>query len=115
MPKKSDVERFLKDFRVKLQVFDVVYIDREKNLQTLLDLELVPSKRKEALEQLKVEDYSEGPLEETMHGGSNMWVFGKKISGREIFIKMAMGQPNRSVICVSFHTAEHPLTYPLGS
>ena len=114
MSKKSEVERFLKDFRVKLKVFDVVYIDREKNTQTLLDLELVPSKRKEALEQLTVEDYSEGPLEETMHGGSNVWVFGKKISGREIYIKVAMGQPSRSVICVSFHIAENPLRYPFG-
>lgn len=54
MPKKSEVKRFLKDFRVKLKVVDVVFIDREKNTQTLLDLELVPLKRKEALEQLKV-------------------------------------------------------------
>jgi hypothetical protein len=42
-----------------------------------------------------------------------MWVFGKEINKHEIYIKITMGQPNQSVICISFHIAEHPMIYPL--
>jgi hypothetical protein len=106
---KSDVEQFLNQFRVKLKVFDVAYIGRDKNAQALLDMELVPAARTKILENLESEDYCEGPLEETMHGTGNMWVFGKEVSGNEIYIKIAMGQSNKSVICISFHPVEHPL------
>jgi len=110
--KQSDVEQFLNQFKIKLKVFDVVYIGRDKNAQALLDMEWVPAARTKILENLETDDYSEGPLEETIHGAGNMWVFGKKISGSEIYIKIAMGQQNNSVICISFHKAEQPLKYP---
>jgi len=109
---ENDVEQFLNQFKVKLKVFDVVYIGRNKNTETLLDLELLPAARTKILENLEAEDYCEGPLEETMHGTGNMWVFGKEVSGNEIYIKIAMGQPNNRVICISFHPAEYPLDYP---
>lgn len=112
MTRKGDVEQFLNKFQVKLKVFDVVYIGRNKNAQTLLNMEWVPAERTKVLEQLEVENYCEGPLEETMHGTGNMWVFGKIISGNELYIKIAMGQPRNKVICISFHKAEHPLDYP---
>jgi len=110
--KQSDVEQFLNQFKVKLKVFDVVYIGRDKNAQALLDVELVPAARTKILENLEAEDYCEGPLEETFHGAGKMWVFGKEVSGIEIYIKVAMGQHNNRVICISFHPAEHPLGYP---
>jgi hypothetical protein len=109
---RNEVEQFLNQFKVKLKIFDVVYIGRDKNAQALLDLEWVPAARTKVLENLEAEDYCEGPLEETMHGTGNMWVFGKEVSGKEIYIKVAMGQPNNSVICISFHLAEHTLKYP---
>lgn len=112
MAKKSDVEQFLNQFKVKLKVFDVVYIGRDKNSQALLDMEWVPAARTKVLENLEAEDYCEGPLEETFHGSESMWVFGKEVSGNEIYIKIAMGQQNNSVICISFHEAEYSLDYP---
>ena len=112
MTEQSDVEQFLNQFKIKLKVFDVVYVGRGKNAQALLDMEWVPAARTKILENLETDDYSEGPLEETIHGAGNMWVFGKKISGSEIYIKIAMGQQNNSVICISFHKAEQPLKYP---
>lgn len=81
-----------------------------KTPKHLLDVELVPAARTNILENLEPEDYCEGPLEETIYGTGNMWVFGKEISGNEIYIKVAMG--NNSVICISFHLAEYPLNYP---
>ncbi len=112
MTDKCDTEQFLNQFKVKLRAFHVVYIGRDKNAQALLDMELVPVARTKILENLETEDYCEGPLEETIHGAGNMWVFGKEVEGNEIYIKISMGQPNNSVICISFHLAEHSLEYP---
>lgn len=40
-----------------------------------------------------------------------MWVFGKDYKGTELYIKIAMGQPDSKTICISFHEAEYPIQY----
>lgn len=110
---KDEVRRFLKGFLEKMQFWDVLFLDdRTKNNQTLADLELRPIDRKKVLESLKVEDYSQGPLEELWHGSSTMWVFGKNIKSHELYIKITMGIEGASVICISFHIAEFAMDYP---
>ena len=92
----------------------VVYRDgRPKNIQTLLALDIIPSQRTEALKCLQVKDYSEGPLPEKLYEGSDMWVFGKMVKGKEVYIKITMGFAGAQVICISFHIAEHAMKYPL--
>lgn len=114
MTNKDEVARFLADFKVKLGVWGVVYRDdRLKNTQTLLTLDIIANKRTEILKELSVKDYSEGPLEENLYQGSAMWVFGKEISKREVYIKITMGMAGRQVICISFHLAEKRMNYPL--
>ncbi|WP_082911279.1 toxin [Pedobacter psychrophilus] len=109
----SDVAQFLNDFKVKYSVFDILFRDhRKKNTEALLALDIIPLKRKEIIETIEVQDYSEGPLDDTLYGVASMWVFGKKLNGEEIYIKISMGIPDSSVICISFHTAEHKMKYP---
>jgi hypothetical protein len=111
---KETVARFLKDFKFKMSIWDVLFRDdRGKNTTTLTSLELRPIERKKVLESLEALDYSEGPVEEKLYGGSAMWVFGKIVKKREIYIKITMGAPGSSVICISFHLAEHKMSYPL--
>ena len=43
---------------------------------------------------------------------SKMKVFGKDVKGREIYIKIMLGCAGSQTICISFHIAEHPLSYP---
>ena len=43
---EREVEQFLNEFKQKMEVFSIVFLDREKNLQTLLDLEIVEANRK---------------------------------------------------------------------
>jgi hypothetical protein len=97
-----------------MSIWDVLFRDdRGKNTTTLTSLELRPIERKKVLESLEGLDYSEGPVEEKLYGGSAMWVFGKIVKKREIYIKITMGAPGSSVICISFHLAEHKMSYPL--
>jgi hypothetical protein len=108
------VAAFLKDFKEKMKIWDVLFRDdRGKNAQALVDLELRPIERKVILEALETKDYSEGPLEEKLYGGADMWVFGKTIKKKEVYIKITMGAMGSSVICISFHLAQNKMQYPL--
>lgn len=96
-----------------MKVWDVLFRDdRGKNTKTLTDLELRPIERKTILECLEPTDYFRGPLEEKLYGGADMWEFGKTVKKHEVYIKITMGAKGSSVICISFHIAEHPMTYP---
>ena len=112
----KNVERFLDDFKLKMSIYNVMFLQsgsRIKNTQTLAILGITQMSMKAVLNELTKEDYVEGPLPETQLGGIEMWVFGKELNKHEIYIKITMGQPNQSVICISFHIAEHPMIYPL--
>lgn len=108
------VQDFLRDFHGKARVWDILFRDdRGKNAQALLDLELRPVDRKAILMGLKAEDYCEGPKDDALHKGSQMWAFGRVVKKRDVYIKITMGVPQSSVLCISFHVAEHSLEYPL--
>jgi hypothetical protein len=113
MTRREDVEKYLRDLRVKIGIFDI-YIrdDRGKNAQALLDLDITPDKRKKIIMDLKVDDYSEGPLEEKQNCLLPMWVFGTQVNKEEVYIKVSMAAPNCKAICISFHLAEYPINYP---
>lgn len=113
MVSKQEVEKYLKELKLKMKIFGILFLDdRGNNLQTLHDFEISPAKRKEVIASLKVEDYSQGPLEEKMCGILPMWVFGKQVKKKEVYIKISMGIENSGAVCISFHIAEHPIDYP---
>jgi hypothetical protein len=113
MASKQEVEKYLKELKVKMEIFGILFLDdRGKNQQTLHDLEISPAKRKEIISSLKVENYSQGPLDEKMRGILPMWVFGKQVKKKEVYIKVSMGIENNGAVCISFHIAEHPMNYP---
>lgn len=114
MALKSEVEQYLVELKVKINIFGILFHDdRGKNQQTLHDLEISPNKRKEIIATLKAENYSEGPLEEKMHGILPMMVFGKVVNNKEVYIKISMGVENKRAVCISFHIAENDMMYPL--
>lgn len=116
MSTERAVSVFLSDFKTKMKIWNVLFRDdRGKNTQALIDLEIRPAERIAVLEALETEDYSEGPLRESLYGGADMWVFGKVIKKKEVYIKISMGIAGTSVICISFHLAEHKMYYPLKS
>lgn len=112
MVTKEEVEQFLSTFGVKVKVFDIIYMDeRHKNSQALLELEITPAQRTEVITNLTVEDFSER-IKDQMLGSDYLWVFGKDVKGKEVYIKISLGRPNSQTICISFHVAEYPMCYP---
>ena len=89
MTTKDEVQKFLVQFHQKLKVFGIIYRDdRGKNQKTLEELEIVPLYRRVVIENFKVEDYVQGPVVDELNKLGEMWVFGKDVKGREIYIKI---------------------------
>ena len=112
MATKEEVERFLARMKEKIKVFGIIYRDdRGKNNQTLADLEITPKYRDKVILDLGVEDYSEGPIVDTLNKYGEMWVFGKDVKENEVYIKITLDATTMA-LCISFHIAEHKMKYP---
>ncbi len=74
----DEIETFLNEFKEKAKVFGIVYnIEKEENLQTLLELELFGNIRDRYILSLKPEDYYQGPDEnEYDKDEGKVWMFG---------------------------------------
>lgn len=108
---EADVRQFLARFLPKLKTWGIIYLNRDKNIEALTQLAITASQRDSIIQSLRVEDYVE-TLESLMMGRSNyLWVFGKEIDCKEVYIKVAIGEPSSKTICISFHLAEYPLKY----
>lgn len=113
-PTLREVEHYLREFKTKLSVFNVVFLDRDKNsTKTLLKLGISGDNRLACLHELEPTDYVQGPLPNQQPTEPPLWVFGRTVRRREIYLKVTLGRPNNSVLCISFHLAEYPLQYPL--
>ena len=78
MASKEEVQRFLNQMKEKIKVFGIIYRDdRGKNAQTLIDLEIAPKYRDSVIINIEVEDYSEGPVIDTLHQCGEIRLFGK--------------------------------------
>ena len=110
---KEEVEYFLNKFFAKLSVYDIFFKNREKNFNTLLELEITASQRLEYIKKLTVKNYFRGPIQDAFDPKSPPnWEFGMNIKGKEIYIKVNMGKPQKRVMCISFHIAEFDINYP---
>lgn len=108
----AEVESFLRRFVAKVKVFGLIFRDdRGKNRKTLFELEITPKCREDIILRLTTEDYISGPVTDTLHHLGEMWVFGKDVKGKEVYIKISMGCSDHSAICISFHIAENKLNY----
>lgn len=116
MATRDEVEQFLNQFKVKLDIWGIFFLDgREKNVNALAALDITRTQRLAVVRSIEVEDYSEGPLKDQLNGFNEMWVFGKDVNSKEVYIKIALGRPGTNTICISFHEAEYPMQYPLKS
>ena len=113
MATRNEVEQFLSQFKVKLEIFGIFFLDRDKNVNSLTDLGITRFERLAVVKSIEVDDYSEGPIRDQLNGFGEMWVFGKDVKGQEVYIKITLGHPNANTIVISFHVAEHPMRYPL--
>ena len=113
MATKAEIEVFLGQLREKIRFFDVAFRPRDKNIDAIAELDILPIDRIEYLKTLSVENYYDGPTKDTFdHSKPDYYEFGVQVKEIEVYIKISLGLPNKRVDCMSFHKAERPITYP---
>lgn len=100
---------------------DLILIKSKKNNDkvqystpyTLLDLSYDVCDVAAQLRELTIEEYSETLVDKNDINPPLLFVFGKNINNKQIYIKLKIkGDSKRHVLCVSFHYAEHVMTFP---
>lgn len=107
----EDVNLFLEQFKVKASIFGIIYRIREKNENTLFNLGISANLREKIVMSLEGTDFSHTTMGDVFDMGDVLWVFGKDYKGTELYIKITLIEGG-TALCVSFHEAEHPITYP---
>lgn len=116
MATKEQVEHFLEEMRVKIKIKDIAFRPREKNIDALAELDIVPKQRIDYLNRLNYQNYISGPLKDTFDPHKpDYYEFGMKIKGIDVYIKISLGLEGKRVDCMSFHKAEKPISYPLNN
>ena len=111
----KEVDLFLSALKEKLQFhpIGIVFRPRNKNLDTIALLDIVPGHRNEVIKKLTPLNYMGGPknnLEDPRQ--PEYYEFGIMIKGYEVYIKISMGLLNKPIDCMSFHIAEYEINYP---
>lgn len=111
IPSKQTIEEFLLSMRLRIAEGRWTLVQREKNLQALLDLGMVLSDVPEVLRSITYTDFCAGPLNDDKGRPLVWWVFGPQVSGETLYVKVAL-HPKKKLLCMSFHKSEFPLRYP---
>ncbi|MBI4304382.1 MAG: hypothetical protein HY665_08630 [Chloroflexi bacterium] len=88
-----------------------VFVERDKSLDSIARLGITLRQAKQEIMELTYEDYCRGPVTDRDRGGQ-LWEFGKRICGEEMFIRLKVVPEYGMAKCQSFHVAERPLEYP---
>lgn len=78
---------------------------------TLLDLDYDIGDVVERLKELSVEEYSETKIDKDDLMPPLLFVFGKQINGKLVYIKLKI-KSEQHVLCVSFHYAKNQMIFP---
>jgi hypothetical protein len=114
--KKARIVAFLMEFKKIVTAgrgLDI--IPRHANVACLAELGLTRKNQREEILALTVSDYCEGPEPDKDRPGE-IWVFGKRIGGKEVYIKLKIARVGKEKMakCISFHPAKHPLCFPFA-
>lgn len=89
----------------------------ERNEETKIELDLTDEEVRDEILELSVCDYCKGPEKDRGGIEGDVWVFGKVVKEREVYIKLKLwgDQRGHGIRIMSFHFPKYPLRYPFRS
>lgn len=123
---KRDVNKFISQLKLLLNDtnFDIdtnlIIINKKKTPEkemfstpyTLLDLEYDNLDIVDRLKELTLQNYTETLYDNQDDNPPHLFVFGKYINNKQVYIKLKIKDVHRKVLCLSFHYAEFPMKFP---
>ena len=118
MGKREDIQGILLSLKACLMLGRFSVMDRAKNRQGLIDLGIGANERREELLVLVPEDYVAGPKPDDTDDTKQVWEFGRRVNGKDVYIKFRIVPDPRNkrvhwATIWSFHPAEYAMKYPL--
>lgn len=118
LPFPSALERALSAIRSAAGQDLVTVMHRRRHRRELDALGIRREDVVECLLRLDREDFRDGPLIDHHDPGRDVWIFGPRLGGLQMYVKIALGritpeEPER-IFVWSFHRAKHPMP-PTGS
>lgn len=125
--KKREVVAFLKELKDLLGQddfdtnTDMILIRKKKQGKdqiystpyTMLDLDYDIDDVIARLKELKLEEYSETKIDRDDVNPPLLFVFGKDINSKLVYVKLKIkGDQRKHILCVSFHYAKERMTFP---
>ena len=124
--KKHDVIDFLKELKDILEkdTFDInsdltlirkkkPHDEKHSTPYTMLDLDYDTWDVVNRIKELTVSEYSETKIDKDDLNPPLLFVFGKYINKKLVYIKLKIkGEQNRRILCVSFHYAKDSMEFP---
>lgn len=109
----EEVIQFLKDYKLVMTISGLNVLNRMDDKNSLIKLGITKKIRKQEILSLSLTNYCEGPNPDHSRDGY-VWIFGKKLEGIEVYIKLKLVELDTGMMakCISFHEADHPLSYP---
>ena len=122
---KKDVKVFLKELKdiLNSEKFntgeDMIVVKSKKDEieysteYLMVDLDYDESDIVERLKELTLDEYSETLIDKVDDKPPLLFVFGKDINNRLVYIKLKIkGEKSKKVLCLSFHYAKHTMPFP---
>jgi hypothetical protein len=109
LPSKTLIKDFLTEFKEIAQEHGIDVIPTEKNRRETSMLGLLPNERSNIIMDLRLENYSEGPLRDDDGSPGDIYIFGSEYQRQLIYIKLKIDGLAK---CLSFHRAEKPMSFP---
>lgn len=124
--KKKDVIEFLEKLNLiindeKFDIYNDITLINKRKLEeksmfstpyTLLDLEYDTIDIVERLRELTIQEYTETLFDKDDDNPPLLFVFGKVINCKTVYIKLKIKDVKKKVLCLSFHYAEYIMNYP---
>lgn len=122
---KQSVKTFLAELNEVLRDEDfsidenIVVVNKQKESMqystryTLMDLDYDTYDIVERLKELTIKEYSETLIDKDDDKPPLLFVFGKDINHRQVYIKLKIkGTEKQKILCLSFHYAEWKMEFP---
>jgi len=112
---RSDILSFLSELKDALKNDCAIFFNQnQKNFSTLMKLDYDVSDVKRELLALEIQNYSETVFDTNNNDPPLLFVFGKMIMNKEVYIKLKVRAHGKNIttLCISFHFSEHSMNYP---
>lgn len=88
---------------------------RPENMATLARLGMTMRDAHDRVIALTPADYVEGPKPRSADSSQEAWVFGLNLQGVCVYVKVRIRLEPARCLCVSFHEATRPMSFPYGN